>query len=514
MSERGLSRRELLVRTGAVAAGLSVPVVGIAAAEPQADVAGDAAGVELTEGTNMSAALSPDGRRLAIDLVAAIWVLPASGGQARRLTGDLADATLPSWSPDGRQIAFQSYQDGNFQLYIIDATGGASRKVTSGEFDSREPVFSPDGRRLAFSSDRDGSYSVWSLDLASGAITAITSSPDEEAAPSWSPDGERIVFTVNDTAIDVLTLATGERQRVVTAAGQEKFYGPAFGPDGRISYLRLLGADADLMLGDKQITHGEDVFGFAASWFGQDVVYTADGGILRREPSGAVQRIPFRANVSVARREYRHRVRELDSTAPKAVRGIAGPVVSKDGRRIAFRALGALYTVPFGGGTPTRLTTDEYFASDPDFSPDGKTLLYSSDRLGTADLWLRDLGTGQDTVLTSLAGAQITPRWSPDGGHIAYTDHNGAVWTLDVATKKVQQVTPALSPRRVPPATRSTRCWRPVKRWSPETGSDHGISARARQSTALVSTTTSCARPARKRSSTSNSPGLSSSSTT
>jgi Tol biopolymer transport system component/imidazolonepropionase-like amidohydrolase len=443
MSSRGLSRRELLVRSGQVAAGLGIAGPAVAAAEP--GLAAAETGIKLHEGTNMSAAFSPDRKWIAIDLVTGIWVLPAGGGRARRLTDDLQDATLPAWSPDGRQIAFQSYRDGNFHLYVIDAAGGTPKQLTTGPFDHREPVFDPAGQRLAFSSDRDGSYGIWLLGLASGAITAVTSTADEEAAPSWSADGNRIVFTVNETAIDAVTVATGERRRLVTAPATGRVFGPAFGPDGQTpSYLLLRGADADLMLGEQQLTHGEDVFGFAATWLGQDVAYTADGRIRRREPSGAVKDIPVEASVSVVRRDYRRRVRDLDSRAPQPVRGIASPVVSPDGRQVAFRALNALYVAPIGGGVPKRITSDTFFNSDPDFSPDGKTLVYASDRLGTADLWLRDLASGKDTVLTSLPGAQLTPRWSPDGRQVAYTDQNGAVWTLEVATAKVQQVTPPL----------------------------------------------------------------------
>ncbi|MCE7006507.1 amidohydrolase family protein [Kibdelosporangium philippinense] len=440
MSPEGLTRRELLLRSGQVAAGLTIASGANAVAAPEGQDQ-----IVLREGTNMSAALSPDGKRIVIDLVTGIWVVPATGGRAKRLTDDLQDATLPSWSPDGKQIAFQSYRDGNFNLYIIDADGGAPRKLTNGPFDHREPAFSPDGKRLAFSSDRDGGYGIWLLDLASGTMTAVTAAtPDEEAAPNWSADGQRLVFTANDTAIDSINVATGERRRLVTATGVDRFYGPAFGPDDQTpSYMRQRGAETHLMLGDRQLTSDEDVFGFAASWAGQDVLYVADGRIRRRSGE-TVKDIPIEAGVTVAQRNYRHRVRDLDSQAPKQVRGIVSPAVSPDGTQIAYRALNAIYLVSSTGGTPKRIVADDYFNADPDFSPDGTRLLYASDRLGTADLWVRDLASGTDTVLTSLPGAQTMPRWSPDGRKVAYIDQGGALWTLDVATGNVQKVTPEL----------------------------------------------------------------------
>ncbi|MEV6715980.1 hypothetical protein AB0M48_28505 [Lentzea sp. NPDC051208] len=99
-----LSRRELLTRTGqaaAVATAASTLTIGTAAQAESGER------VKLTQGTNISVSRSRDGRWLAIDLVTAIWVLPSTGGEARKLTDELQDASLPSFGPDG-QIAFQS----------------------------------------------------------------------------------------------------------------------------------------------------------------------------------------------------------------------------------------------------------------------------------------------------------------------------------------------------------------------------------------------------------------------
>ncbi|GLZ31747.1 amidohydrolase [Lentzea sp. NBRC 105346] len=424
-----LSRRDFLATTGLVAAGLGV--TGVA----QADSEG---GVRLTEGTNMSAALSPDGTRIAIDLVTAIWVLPASGGTARRLTGELQDATLPSWSPDGKQIVFQSYRDGNYHLWSISAEGGEPRQLTTGRFDHREPVFSPDGTRIAFTSDRGGSYGVWLLEVATGRLTQLTGTPDDVSAPQWSADGQRILFAVNENAVDVLTVATGVRERVATAPAGGRIYGPAFGP-GAVSYTLATLTGADLVLGDKKVTTGEDVFGFAAKWLGDQPFYTANGKIKRGNAS-----IPFEATVSVASRWYRHRVRDLDSPLPRPVRGIASPVASPDGTQLAFRALNAIHLVPVAGGQPRKITDGAFFDSDPDFAPDGKSIVYSSDRTGVPTLRLRNLASGEDRELAPSGGAQTIPRFSRDGKKIAFVDQDGAVWVLDVAAGTRQQITPPL----------------------------------------------------------------------
>lgn len=433
------------MRTGQVAAVLGVAGTAgaVAAGEARAEPAAPGGrSVVVREGTNISVSSSPDGTWLATDLAAAIWVLPAAGGAARRLTGDLQDATLPTWSPDGRSLVFQSYRDGNFHLYRVDAAGGEPRQLTTGRHDHREPVFSPDGRRIAFTGDRGGHYGVWVLDVASGEVTAITGPPDEAAAPRWSPDGARIVFTANETAVDVVTVATGERVRVVTAPAGGRVYGASFGPDGTPSYTLVRGARADLVLGGRELTAGQDVFGFAATWTGGTALYTADGRIRRRAADGTVVDVPFEATLPVAARaEVRQRP---DQAGSGDVRGIAGPVVSPDGARIAFRALNAVHLVSALGGRPRRLTDGAWFDSDPDFSPDGRSIVYSSDRTGVPALRLRDLVTGADRALPAGPGAQTAPRFAPDGDRIAYVDHDGAVWVLDVPAGTRRQVTPAL----------------------------------------------------------------------
>jgi len=198
------------------------------------------------------------------------------------------------------------------------------------------------------------------------------------------------------------------------------------------------------VLGDRPLTSGEDVFGFAATWTGGAVLYTADGRIRRREADGATRDVPFEAVVPVGGRVPPREGRDLTAVGDNPVRGIAGPVVSRDGSRIAFRALNDLHLVPVAGGRPRGLTDGGWFDSDPDFSPDGRSIVYSSDRTGVPALRLCDLVTGEDRAPAPAPGAQTRPRFSPDGARVAYVDQDGAVWVLEVATGGRRQVTPAL----------------------------------------------------------------------
>jgi Tol biopolymer transport system component len=139
----------------------------------------------LAQGTSMAAALSPDGRTIALDLLGALWLMPADGGPARRILDDGYDAHAPAWSPDGTRLAFQAYLRDTWHIWTMRADGSELTQVTSGPYDDREPSWSPDGQRLAFSSDRSGSYDVWAVTLASGGVAAVTTHPANDSMPAW-----------------------------------------------------------------------------------------------------------------------------------------------------------------------------------------------------------------------------------------------------------------------------------------------------------------------------------------
>lgn len=306
----------------------------------------------LTEGTNLMASVSPDGKWLAFDLVTAIWVTPAAGGTSRRLTDDLQDATRPRWSPDGRSIVFQSYRDGNFHLWSIRPDGTGLRQLTTGRYDHREPHFTPDGRSIVFSSDRGGfgdggniagSYGIHRLDLTSGAIVALTDTPSEESEPTVSADGTKIAFTVDTSSIVELDLTSGARTTVVAAQTGISLFGPSYSPDGQLAYIRLTGPTCDLVVDGQQITTGKDVFAVPPSWASTNLFYTADGTVHRYDAGGQHSVVPFAATVPVTSRRPRPKAPDLESTGKRAVRGIASPTASPDGKWLAFRALNALW---------------------------------------------------------------------------------------------------------------------------------------------------------------------------
>src|SRR5678815_5502587 len=90
--------------------------------------------VIVHEGTSMAVAVSPDRSTLVIDLQGGLWTLPVGGGTAKRITDEYNDARQPSWSPDGKRIAFQGYRDGTWCIWTVAPAGSDLKALTSGPF--------------------------------------------------------------------------------------------------------------------------------------------------------------------------------------------------------------------------------------------------------------------------------------------------------------------------------------------------------------------------------------------
>src|SRR5262249_34404047 len=409
--------------------------------------------VTATERTSMSVSLSPDGRTLATDLQGSIWTMPASGGAMKRITDPFNDARQPTWSPDGKTIVFFAYRDGGYDLWAIAPDGTNQRKLTVGTFDDREPVYSHDGTKIAFSSDRGdqlgSDYNIWTLDVRNGELKQLTQDPAEDFIPSWSTDDKQIAFasTRDDgNGVWVVDVATGAEGRLSAAEGRVD--APSWGPGGQIVYHDTADGQSRFEADGKSLTGSENTFAFRASWASPtEFYYVSDGKIRKRSVNGAgaAQTIQFTATLQATRAQYAHRKRDFDSQAPRKAVGIVRPVVSPDGKRIAFAALGDLYVMNIGG-KPENLTKDRFFDTDPAWSPDGSQLAYSSDKSGDLlQIWIRDMRTGQSRQLTHMNTQPQGAAWSPDGKRIAVFNVTG-MWrvaefsVIDVATGTVTKV--------------------------------------------------------------------------
>jgi Tol biopolymer transport system component/imidazolonepropionase-like amidohydrolase len=393
--------------------------------------------VTLREGTSMAAAPSPDGRVVLVDLLGVLWSLDAAGGEARRLLPDGYDAHAPAWSPDGRRVAFQAYLKDTWHLWVMNADGTGLVEVTAGPFDDREPHWSPDGTRLAFASDRSGQYDIWVLTLATGTLARLTTNPANDSMPSWSPDGREIAFVSDREARGIYARRIDGGVDRLVVADRDVAHSPSWSPDGRsIAHVSVAGAVSRLMVDGRTISDAdEDVFPFRPTWDVTGQIWYSANGQVRRRPraGGAPAVVPFTAQVSFARDGFVPRRTVTQYTRPQPVRGVMQPVIAPDGQRAAFVALGDLWLVSLTerDPVPQRLTNDAAVEMNPAWAPDGQSLVFSSDRDGQMDLWVRDLRTGHDR---RLAAAGALPTFSPDGTRVAFLDPDSQLRVVTVAS--------------------------------------------------------------------------------
>ncbi|MGI5865187.1 MAG: Tol-Pal system beta propeller repeat protein TolB, partial [Myxococcales bacterium] len=183
------------------------------------------------------ASFSRDGKKVVFSMSqddgnSHLWIADADGENPRRLTDGFGINSSPSFSPDGKQIAYVSNRSGNPQIYVIPASGGEPKRITFQGNYNQTPDWSPRGDLIAFTArDERNVFDIFTVDPVTLKITRLTQDQGNNEEPSFSPNGRLIAFTSTRTGRSHLYVmsADGNFQRQMSF-GNEDAYTPAWGP--------------------------------------------------------------------------------------------------------------------------------------------------------------------------------------------------------------------------------------------------------------------------------------------
>jgi tricorn protease len=381
--------------------------------------------------------LSPDGKSLCFSYQGNLWVSPVKGGPATRLTANDSYDSQPRWSPDGAWIAFRSDREGGSQIFLIPAVGGAVRQITFHSAPTSVYDWFPDGRSLLVTSSRATQRtSLYRLDVMTGRMTLLLTDENNCTLPALSPDGQWIAYT-RGALIDTI------RKNYKGAANFDIWVAPT---DGSAVPRRLTDSDKNDMW-PCWSADGTTVF-YTSERGGSATVWKQprDGGkptqVVAAAPD-AVRWLAIARNGSELTYECDDRIGvtstkggpmtappilcRTDERGPRATyaaysgSNVSEYELSADGKRMAFVVRGDIFVVTIDkGGEAKRLTDNPTRDGDMIWSPDGKTLVYSSNRDGGFHLYTVNIATKETRQLTKGGGTDSSPRYSPDGKWIAF----------------------------------------------------------------------------------------------
>ncbi len=273
------------------------------------------------------------------------------------------------------QIAFESYRDGNAEIYMVDEDGENLVNLTQNAAYDGMPAWSPDGKRLAFTSERDGNPDVYILDMDSGEVTRVTYGGGFNVDPTWSPDGERLLFLSNRT------YRVREEGGSLEVVANPKLW--RMKPDG--TWPERMTSELGL-----------DMFG---DW----------------APDS--ERIVFMSTRDANEEIY---LRSADGTEENLTSHPArdtNPAWSPDGKRVAFMSDREgnmeIYLLDLETRKLINLTNNPAEDGDPAWSPDGKRLAFVSDRDGNIEVYTMDADGSNVKRLTNNPEDDIHPQWRP-----------------------------------------------------------------------------------------------------
>jgi len=424
--------------------------------------------ITTDEGTWMDLDVSPDGQNIVFDLLGDIYTIPVKGGKATTLAAGKAWEIQPRYSPDGKMIAYTSDRDGGDNIWVMNSDGSNKHPLTKENFRLlNNPYWTPDGQyivaRKHFTGMRSlGAGEMWLYNINGGEGIQLTKRKNDQqdaGEPIVSPDGKYIYWSEDVTpgpdfqynkdpykgiyAIKRLNRETGKIETVAGGAGGA--CRPQISPDGKllafvkrvrlksVLYLQNLATGEewpvyDDLSKDQQETWA--IFGVYPNfnWTpdSKNIIFYAKGKIWSLDITTLnITQIPFEVTSQQTITDALHFPQKVfqNEFTVKMIRQLT---TSPDGKRVAFNAAGHIYIKTLPDSTPVRIDSVADMEYEPDFSPDGKSLVYVdwSDELKGAINRI-DLTTHMVTRLTVDKGFYYSPKFSNKGDKIVFRKGEG-----------------------------------------------------------------------------------------
>lgn len=419
-------------------------------------------------------ALSPDGREVAFSYKGNLYKVSAAGGEARQLTTYPAHHYQPVWSPDGKYIAFAANRAGNYDIYLIPSSGGEAKRLTTHSGSELPLAFTPDGKQVVYSADLQAPAQsaafpgrvmsqVYQVPLTGGRPQLLMAVP--AGSLSFRKDGKSFLYQdrkgfedtfrkhhTSSVTRDIwlyelagkkhrqLTDRPGEDTNPVWDASGERF----FFLSERSGTYNVFEASVDRPSEAKQIssfkTHPVRFLSISND---NTLCYAYDGEIYLQAAGGK----PRKLEVSVVADNTVNELTALNNV------GVRSQSVSSDGKQIASVMRGEIFVTSVDYKYTKRITQTPAREDSPSFSPDGKTLVYASERDGLWNIFTAQTARKEETsffnatlieekpLLPAGKYDRAYPQYSPDGKEIAFVEDRQRLMVYNIASKKVRQLT-------------------------------------------------------------------------
>ena len=409
-------------------------------------------------------AISPDGKTIAFSYQGDIFTVPSSGGTAKQITSNAAFDSYPVWSPDGNHIAFASNREGSIDVWVMDANGGIPKRVTTNsgsEYPLRwkdnytimfKASIMPTAKSIIFAGSYPQVYTVGmdggrpklfsditmdALDInASGDVIYIDRKgyEDEWRKHHRSPI-TRDVWLKSGDSFRKLTTFDGEDRDPVWASDGKSFYYLSEQSGTLNVYHRTLDGK------ETQITnHEKNPVRFLSAASDGTLCYGYDGEIYTVRNGGQPQKTAIRIAADTEGKEL---IRQIRNSGAYNIK------LSPNGKEIGFVMHGDVYVTSIEYRTTKQITNTPEQERYIDFSPDGRTIIYDSERNGVWQIYattIKNNDEKQFAYATELVEERLTqsdqtsfqPKFSPDGKQIAFWENRGSLRVMDAKGKNVK----------------------------------------------------------------------------